>query len=140
MVGRTPWSAADAPVGQFAPCKTLTHCAGSGTGASRATQGVRPTNAAGFAAPAKTMWHYPVSPPGIGQRPRREGWHNDWGCPRRCAPRTGLAIQQGSEDLPRRRMGRRWLECGEGALCFAGQGGRCADVAQSYDRLPGELT
>jgi hypothetical protein len=24
MVGRTPWSAADAPVGLFAPCKVLT--------------------------------------------------------------------------------------------------------------------
>jgi hypothetical protein len=29
MVGRTPWSAADAPVGLFAPCKVLTpHCSG----------------------------------------------------------------------------------------------------------------
>ena len=42
MVGRTPGSAADALVGLFAPLY-----ADGGTGASRADQGVRPTNQVG---------------------------------------------------------------------------------------------
>jgi hypothetical protein len=44
MVGRTPWSAADAPVGlcpHRARCRTCS--SDSGTGASRADRGVRPT-------------------------------------------------------------------------------------------------
>src|ERR1039457_2667753 len=41
VVGRTPWSAADAPVGLFGPCVMLI-CAING-GTPRADQGVRPT-------------------------------------------------------------------------------------------------
>jgi hypothetical protein len=43
MVGRTPWSAADALVGLCVPCVKLIGWLDSGTGASRADQGVRPT-------------------------------------------------------------------------------------------------
>ena len=43
MVGRTPWSAADALVGPPQWRKRLIRRAKSGTRASRADQGVRPT-------------------------------------------------------------------------------------------------
>src|ERR1039457_1396783 len=47
--GQTPWSAADAPVGLSAPYGMPIRCSGSGTGASRADQGVCPTSLeAGF--------------------------------------------------------------------------------------------
>ena len=48
MVGRTPWSAADALVGLPQWRKRLILRAKSGTRASRADQGVRPTNPAAF--------------------------------------------------------------------------------------------
>jgi hypothetical protein len=48
MVGRTPWSAADAPVGLFAPCRTPTRLFRLRDGGVRPQrgpqdQGVRPT-------------------------------------------------------------------------------------------------
>jgi hypothetical protein len=43
MVGRTPWSAADAPVGLLALCMMLISFARQRDGASRADLGVRPT-------------------------------------------------------------------------------------------------
>ena len=48
MVGRTPWSAADALVGLPQWYKCLILRARSGTRASRADRGVRPTNPAAF--------------------------------------------------------------------------------------------
>jgi hypothetical protein len=42
-VGRTPWSAADAPVGLFRSWMSLISLAKSGSGGTRADQGVRPT-------------------------------------------------------------------------------------------------
>ena len=58
MVGRTPRSAADAPVGLFAPCKMPTPLCRQRDGASRADQGVRPTNAAAFPFLGLSKWHW----------------------------------------------------------------------------------
>src|ERR1035438_926311 len=55
MVGRTPWSAADALVGLPQWCKRLVLRAKSGTGASRANRGVRPTHPA---LPAESDPHF----------------------------------------------------------------------------------
>jgi len=44
VVGRTPWSAADAPVGLVVGGTMLIPLIGSGSRGTRADQGVRPTN------------------------------------------------------------------------------------------------
>ena len=63
VVGRTPWSAADALVGLPQWRKLLILRAKSGTMASRADQGVRPTNSAAFPLLGLTKWHSASSHP-----------------------------------------------------------------------------
>jgi hypothetical protein len=50
LVGQTPWSAADAPVGLVGPPISLIGRQKSGSGGTRADQGVRPTNYRNLAA------------------------------------------------------------------------------------------
>src|ERR1039458_1276246 len=59
MVGRTPWSAVDALVGLPQGRKRPILRAKNGTRASRADQGVRPTNPAAFHLLGLTKWHSP---------------------------------------------------------------------------------
>src|ERR1039457_6373004 len=60
MVGRTPWSAADALVGLLPWRKRSILRAKSGTRASRADRGFRPTNSAAFHLLGLTKWHWAV--------------------------------------------------------------------------------